>query len=732
MQLTKMFKILFIVFLTGFVFILFRLLHTKSSSQSIDENRYSYERKEQHLHDESTSTVTHIRVIPMPHYVDLKKSSILLSLSFDLITNQKSSKHLKLALNRYSKYISLLTGISVNTDVTSTSSENNLFIDCTSKNCKNDKYPELGEDESYTLNVTKTGSYLSAITLTGIIRGLSTFVQLIERDKSSDTSFIPCVHIVDRPRFAWRGLLLDMSRHWMPVAVIERTLNAMEMSKMNVLHMHLSDDQGFRVESLVYPLLHDRKDYYSQKDIKHLVKYAEERRIRLIPEFDVPGHTTSWFVGYPELATEQGTYKISDEWGVMKATMDPTKENTYKFLDRFFQEMTQLFPDPYFHIGGDEVEGSQWRQSSSIQNFISEQKLNSNQGLQAYFNKRIQKILKNYERIMIGWEEILENLAIDQDAVIQSWKSRESLVDAVRKGYQALLSNGYYLDHLSSALSHYKVDPIHDDELRLLNKEQRSHILGGEACMWGEYVSQDTVDSRLWPRTLAVAERFWSPSSVNDPKSVYERMFRMNHLLDKLETGVTHISLYKTRLQNLIIDENKRKDLFHPFVILADVCEPYGINDRSKTHKYKMYTPLTTFADILQSENEHVWKLQNLPLDDKTYADVFRTWSLNHVRLQALFDDAGRSKNKQIWGQDIEQLSKNLAHVGRIGLKVLDYNEKKTFQSEKNDSMNTWTVSHWISHHQAALDQLENDVAEIRLAAVRPVQRLLRSIKFTN
>ncbi|CAF1420119.1 unnamed protein product [Adineta ricciae] len=668
----------------------------------------------------------------MPYDVELKSSSIVLSRDLHIATNQKPSKYFQSALTRYSKYISALTGISVEIDNSPSSSSNALTISCKSKNCNDDTYPELNEDESYILNVTETGSWLSAITLTGIVRGLSTFVQLIEQDRSSNTTFIPCVNIVDRPRFSWRGLLLDVSRHWMPIPVIERTLNAMELSKMNVLHLHLSDDQGFRVESMVYPLLHDRKDYFSQKDIRYLVDYAAQRRIRLIPEFDIPGHTTTWFIGYPDLATEQGPYEIATRWGIMKATMDPTKESTYTFIDKFFGEMTQLFPDAYFHIGGDEVEGSQWRKSSSIQDFTRQHNMADNQDLQAYFNKRIQKILKKYGRIMIGWEEILENLVIDRDAAIQSWKSRQSLVDAVQKGYQALLSHNYYLDHINTALTYYRVDPIYDRELKMLSKDQQKRILGGEACMWSEFVSNETVDSRIWPHTLPIAERFWSPSLTTDLRSVHERLFRMNHLLDKMQTGVTHLSSYKSRLQNLIIDTDKKKNLLHPLVILADVCEPGGINDRAKTGKYTINTPLTTFADILQTESEQVWKVQQLSIDDRKLAEIFQTWSLIYVRLRTLFDGNEIHKSRKLWGQDIERLSKNLAHVGQIGLKILEYSGKKTFKDEKNSSTHSWTLSDWISNQRAALDDLENNVAEIRLAAVRPVRRLLDSVKTTS
>ncbi|CAF4495738.1 unnamed protein product [Rotaria sp. Silwood1] len=731
-----LFKILVLSLIVNFVLVVYFLLQSSRHNFRLANRNDYYEINDYYSFYENNPISTNIKVIPMPMFVTIEQSTLLLSNNFHIVSNRKLSKDLRLAVRRYSKYISLLTGISVDSKQDASPANNKLIIDYSTSLSKEDKYPTLGEDESYRLNITKTGSYLYASSSTGIIRGLSTFVQLIERNTSSDTFYIPLVNIIDRPRFMWRGLLLDVSRHWMPVTVIERTLNAMELSKLNVLHLHLSDDQGFRVESIEYNLLHDRKDFFTQKDIQYLVEYARQRRIRIIPEFDIPGHTTSWFVGYPELATVPGPYQLETRWGMMKATMDPTKENTYIFLDKFLKEMTKLFPDPYFHIGGDEVEGSQWTQSETIKKFINDHQLKNKNGLQAYFNGRIEEMLKKYGKIMVGWEEILgeirKNSTIDKNAVIQAWLNPKAIANAVQKGHRVIVSRGYYLDHLSPSKTHYTFDPIFSYDLQFLSKEQQeSHILGGEACMWTEYVTQNSVDSRIWPRTIAIAERFWSSSKVSDENFLYERLFRMNHLLDKMQTGVTHISSYKTQLQNLIIDPNKKLDLLHPLVILADVCEPYGIEQRSQTSKYSSNVPLTTFTDVLQSESEVIWKLEKLPINDKTYRDIFQTWSLNHLRLRQLFDNVERNKKQEIWGQDIELLSQNLAHTGHIGLRILDYNSKKILHRDKNNSMNSWTLSHWILHHKTLLQHLENHVYEVRLAAVRPVRRLLELIEQT-
>jgi hypothetical protein len=213
-----------------------------------------------------------------------------------------------------------------------------------------------------------------AATVAGALHGLETFAQLV--GPGAEGFRVPAIHIEDRPRFPWRGLMLDVSRHWMPVEVVERNLDAMAAVKLNVFHWHLSDDQGFRVESRRFPRLQQLGsdgDFYTQAEIRHVVAYARDRGIRVVPEFDMPGHTNSWLVGYPELASAPGPYSIGRTWGVYDGAMDPTREETYEFLDAFLGEMTQLFPDPYFHIGGDEVNGRQWSQSSSIQAFAKPQ-----------------------------------------------------------------------------------------------------------------------------------------------------------------------------------------------------------------------------------------------------------------------------------------------------------------------------------------------------------------------
>ncbi|CAF2731162.1 unnamed protein product [Rotaria sp. Silwood2] len=260
---------------------------------------------------------------------------------------------------------------------------------------KNKSYPYIGIDESYQLNITSTNhAFLYAKTYVGIIRGLSTFQQLQYHDKVP----IPLV-IFDKPQFIWRGLMLDVARHFIPISIIKQTIKLMQLVKMNVLHLHLSDDQAFRLESKRFPGLHDLHEFYSQSDMQNLIEYARQHAICIIPEFDMPAHTTAWFIGYPHLASNKNSYyQLEKTWGVKNATMDVTRQSTYDFLDKFFSEMTQLFPDKYFHIGGDECEPYEWMQSEQIQKFLKQERLYDHQSLQAYFTRRVEKLLNKYNR----------------------------------------------------------------------------------------------------------------------------------------------------------------------------------------------------------------------------------------------------------------------------------------------------------------------------------------------
>lgn len=460
---------------------------------------------------------------------------------------------------------------------------------------------KMGIDESYNLSVKESGITISANTDIGAIHGLSTLLQLIQ--VKNQKYVLAGVDIQDTPRFVWRGLMMDVARHFMPVEVVKRNIDAMSLVKLNVLHWHLTDDQGFRIESKKLPklvTLSSDGQYYTQDQIMEVVKYADARGIRVVPEIDVPGHASAILTGYPELASnKEMTYKIERNSGIFDPTLDPTNEKTYDFLDVLLGEVTPLFQDDYFHIGGDENEGKHWDENKEIMQFKKDHGFKDNHELQTHFNIKLEKILNKYGKSLMGWEEIMtENMP--KTALIHSWRGvnegmepGESLVNAVKNGYQTILSNGYYIDLQLSAEEHYLVDPMPNIEL---TEQQAERILGGEATMWSELVTPFTVDSRIWPRTAAIAERFWSAKELRDINSMYARMNTISQLLEL--TGIQHLSAQEYLLRN--IANYQDTDALQR---LTTISEPFKIYSRNALGtQYKTFSPFTLFADACRAD----------------------------------------------------------------------------------------------------------------------------------
>ena len=455
--------------------------------------------------------------------------------------------------------------------------------------------PALGEDESYTLEVGAEEASLRAPTSLGVLRGLETFQQLVRKEAAGVA--VPAVRIEDRPRFPWRGLLIDPCRHWQPPEVVKRTLDGMAAVKMNVLHWHLSEDQGFRIENPKFPALHEKGSdglFYTAAQVADIVQYAADRGIRVVPELDMPGHTTSWLVGYPDLGSARGPYEIVRKWGIFDNAFDPSSEHVYQFVDTLLEHITPMFPDEYFHNGGDEVTPRPWNQNPKIQEFAYKNGLRDHTDLQAHFNTRIATILTKHRRKMVGWDEILHP-NLPKSIVVQSWRGPGALTQAARRGYDGILSNGYYLDLMHPAGRHYAVDPLPPGSD--LSPDERKHVLGGEACMWGEYVDPGTIDSRVWPRAAAVAERLWSPVEVRDVDDMYRRLDRQSARLDAL--GLTHRSNYQPMLKRLV---GARPE--GPLRVLADVLEPVKEYERSRHRAYVQNVPLNRLVDTVRPESD--------------------------------------------------------------------------------------------------------------------------------
>ncbi len=654
-------------------------------------------------------------LMPLPVKAQPGQGKLTITADFSVAATAYSGERLEGVLHRFVAQLTRQTGIPILDPKPAEPAKATLRVECAGAG---PGYPQLGEDESYTLDVAPDGALIKSATIAGARRGLETFAQLVAPDSSGFSA--PAMHIEDRPRFPWRGLMIDVSRHWMPVPVIERNLDAMAAVKLNVFHWHLSDDQGFRAESKLYPKLQEMGSdghYYTQDQMREVVAYARDRGIRVVPEFDIPGHTLAWLVGYPDLTNVPGPFTIGRTWGIFDPVMDPTSEYTYQFLDGFIGEMVQIFPDPYFHIGGDEVNGKAWNASPRIQAFEKEHHLEGAHGLQAYFNQRILKILDKYGKTMIGWDEILHP-DLPKAAVIQSWRGAKSLADAAIQGHRGILSAGYYLDHLSPASFHYKNDPLSGPAARL-TPEQASLIMGGEACMWVEYASQETIDSRIWPRMAVIAERLWSPQDVTDVDSMYARMEQVSRFLDW--TGVQHRTGYQPMLDRM--SGGKPNE---PLRVLADASEALGLGPRARAMKYTSLVPLNRFVDAVRPESESVRALeQTAETVAKASADQdasvlraqFTVWAANDAKFEPL-----ATGNALL--EEVTPLSKNLSALGAMGLKALDYLGR-----------GGPAPSAWLAEQKTELTRIAPETmgarrpnGEVVLAAARPVKILIDAL----
>ena len=569
----------------------------------------------------------------------------------------------------------------------------------------------LDEDENYKLSVTSSGATLTAATDVGAMHGLETLLQLVEmRDGACR---VPGVAIDDAPRFAWRGFQLDVVRHFEPISVIERTLDGMAVGKLNVFHWHLSDDQGFRAESKKFPLLTEKGSngqFYTQDEMRHVVEYARARGIRVMPEFDVPGHTASWIAAYPEIGdgrTVKRPLQVYEEYETNQGELDPTKEATYKFLDVLIGEMGEIFPDAYFHIGGDEVDGAGWKSNAAIQAFMQKKGFKTKDDLQAYFNERLLPILEKHGKKMVGWDEIL-NPALPKDIMVQSWRGEDSLSAGAVEGYTGLLSAPYYLDGEKTSAEMFLADPIPADTK--LTAAQQKLILGGEVCMWAEQIDQTTVDSRVWPRTLAVAERFWSAQSDRDVTDMYRRL-RIRSL--ELESvGLTHIS-GPERLRRSLMGSTHTGAL----EVLGSVTEPVSFGDREDTQKTDSLTALNRLVDAvvadpparqeIAAEVDAVVSSKGEKAAAMKLRERFLSWQQASPELMALAATSSRLS-------DAGPRMKQLTELGQVGLESLAFLESHAAPP-----------AGWAERQKAVLKDAEQPGAYVRFVCLPELGKLV-------
>jgi len=600
--------------------------------------------------------------MPLPAHLTMGDGQLLIDGGFAVQIDGYTEPRLIAARERFLDTLSRETGIPFGANPQAPLA--NLTIKAAGPG---DETQRLGEDESYHLAITTARADLTAKNPLGILHGLQTFLQLVRITPQGFS--VPAITIDDQPRFPWRGLMIDSGRHFMPVDVIERNLDGMEAVKLNVFHWHLSENQGFRVESKTFPLLHKKGSngqYYNQQQIRDVIRYARDRGIRVVPEFDMPCHTTSWFVGYPNLASGAGPYKIEERWGIMDPAMDPTRESTYQFLDRFLGEMTSLFPDAYFHIGGDECNGKEWDANPKVQAYMHQHGLKDNSALQSQFTARLQKLVAAHHKIMEGWDEVLQPDA-PRDVVIQSWRGPTGLAAAARQGNRVLLSNGYYIDLNQPASYHYLVDPL-GGEGASLSADQKSLVLGGEATMWSEFVTQENVDSRIWPRTAAIAERLWSPQEVRDVSSMYQRLAVISQKLESY--GLQLRASTGFMLQRMTSDPD-----LEPLKVLASVVQPTQGYVRGSLREYRTFTPLNRLVDAVPPESETARQFNELaklivagsasPQQWQQARDLLALWRDNDAKLQPSLQQSEITA-------ELIPLSHTMSQVASIGLQALD------------------------------------------------------------
>ena len=582
--------------------------------------------------------------------------------------------------------------------------------------------PTFNNDESYQLKITQQGIDILANNDFGALHGLATLTQLIAANNSSQMTTLPHVVVNDFPRFPWRGLMIDSVRHFISVAAIKRQLDGMALAKLNVFHWHLTDDQGWRFESKSYPKLHKLASdgqYYRQQEIRDVVDYASQLGIRVVPEFDVPGHASAIAVAYPALITEKKRYSMEDGWGVFEPLLDPSNPDVYDFIDKIVAEFTSLFPDEYLHIGGDEVHPLQWQKSEAVQQYMAEKALKDSHELQVHFNEKVQTILTKHQRKMMGWDEIYHP-KLPKNIMVQSWRGMESLSQIAANQYQGLLSTGFYIDQPQSSAYHYRnellakrpnsvVTPSSEDTIsawqftmprlkgsavkgtlamvsrnnylihayvKLNNNnyqkvqldrrlalqptqinftldswmgptrgefdltdpntltgrvlvgnahydvqgqqliefdfsaikllpnilpEHEKNILGGEATLWTELVTEKNIDLRIWPRTFAIAERLWSAKTMNKADTMYQRLFHINISAAKL--GLHHLQQHIMGIRGLVFPKTEITSL----LLLAEQVEPahYYTRHHLKFKKglYHQRANLNSFVDYLSAES---------------------------------------------------------------------------------------------------------------------------------
>ncbi len=593
-----------------------------------------------------------IALLPIPQKVTYTGLSLRIDKKFNF---DKPSSSLPLVQNGIKKFQNFWEKKTLQkvTNLNSQSNDLEVIIE-------NDWKGESNSIEEYQVQIDSK-IHLKAKTEIGILHGFETLAQLIQTDSLG--YFLPQISISDWPRFEHRGLMIDVARHFIPTDQILRSLDAMAASKMNVLHLHLSDDEGFRIESKKFPLLHQKGsngEYFTQEEIIKIVEFASNRGIIVVPEFDLPGHSQSWFVGYPNLASEKKEYQIGPRFIIEEGkpfnmmmmsqlinstptpTINPTEEKTYQFLETLFKEMSALFPGPYFHIGMDENNGVAWRKNPKIQDFMKRKGIANEHDLQAYFGERLNQIVTKIGKQTLVWEEAYHS-NMSKNMVIQLWKPAMmgkvlQSKEVVDNQQQVVISRGFYLDYFMPAYFHL-MNP------EFLQLKSDKGVLGGEAAIWTELVDKNNFELRIWPRAVAVATRLWSAKEEQQVEDFYDALSSFDLHLTSL--GLQHHGQIEGHLKTLLQAELTETDRELFSLLVPSKGLKRLINSMTQPTS-KQFSHFEQFADALPSDSFNKWKFRKLIKDYlvDTYNPAKKTTVMLQLRKWASLSDYVKNKSK--------------------------------------------------------------------------------------
>ncbi len=641
-------------------------------------------------------------LLPVPGSAEFLPGQLRLDANFSVAVQGHSDVRLEHAVQRLSER----TGLTFAHARVKDPAEANLVVHADGPGMK---VQGVEEDESYSLEVGGKQVTLRAPTVVGVLRGLETFLQLVERDANG--FYLPFVRIQDHPRFAWRGLLIDVGRHWEPVDVIERNLDAMAAVKLNVLHWHLTEDQGFRVESRRFPKLQEMGSdglYYTQEQIREVVAYARDRGIRVVPEFDMPGHSTAWFVGYPEMRSAPGPYAIERRFGVFDPGLRSHARTSLQVPRRFIGEMAALFPDAYWHIGGRREQRQAVEREPGHPGVHEEARLPTTRRCRRTSTSACCASCRSTARDgRLGRDPASRPAEGHRHPVVARPEitRRRRGAGLQRHPLQRLLPRRMQLGRVLRRWIRCR-----RAARPRAPRRPRASSAARPAC--GASSSRpENIDSRIWPRAAAIAERLWSPREVNDADDLYRRLAVVS--LELEEAGVRHLSGPEEMLRQLA----GTRDIA-PLRELMRLVEPLSLGERQRASRATQLTSLTSFGDIAvpdapvrrQLARLVAGALGNGPERDaarQALAAEFKRWRGLPAALAALAEQAPRV-------HDADDAATDLATLGETGEQVLTYLSQGVSPPQE-----------WLDAKRALLDQAAKPKGLLRLAVVDAMKPLI-------